>query len=335
LEYIGIRHCALKHHDTAVDLILKELIMLDINHILVVLDSEHPEQHAFDRALALASAVKANITIIGSCFESYCEESSSLALETKHKIKTALINNCDLWLESFASEAKKKGIEISTEVHWQKNIHNAVMASMSNSNFDLVIKGTEAHHGIIDRIFTHSDWSLLRHCPAPVLLVKSSKPWAKNRILASIDATSHDEGHRLINENILDFAEHLADHFATDLHLVNSYPMVALAFAMVPEVTAPNDIQKYITEQHKDKCEHYAKKYNINDDHIHITEGDPDDVVEVMAKEIEADLVVIGSVAREGFSGVLLGNTAERIIDRVSCDVLVIKPLDGVKPDVS
>jgi universal stress protein E len=309
--------------------------MLDINHILVVLDSEHPEQHAFDRALALASAVKADITIIGSCFERYCEKSSSLALETKYKIKTALISNCELWLESFAPEAKEKGIKISIEAHWQKNIHNAVMASMSNSNFDLVIKGTENHHGIIDRIFTHCDWNLLRHCPAPVLLVKSSKPWVSNRILASIDATSHDEGHRLINENILDFAEHLADHFATDLHLVNSYPMIALAFAMVPEVTAPEDIQKYITAQHKDECEHYAKKYNINDDHIHITEGDPDDVVELMAKEIEADLLVIGSVAREGFSGVLLGNTAERIIDRVPCDVLVIKPLDGVKPDIS
>ena len=104
---------------------------------------------------------------------------------------------------------------------------------------------------------------------------------------------------------------------------------------MVPEVTAPDDIQNYITKQHKVECEYYAKKYNINDDHIHITEGDPDDVVEIMAKEIEADLVVIGSVAREGLSGVLLGNTAERIVDRVSCDVLVIKPLDGVDPKVN
>ncbi|MFQ3172905.1 MAG: universal stress protein E [Oleispira sp.] len=313
----------------------KELAMLNIKHILVVLDSEHPEQLAFDRALALASSVKADITILGSCYEAYCEESSSLEIETKHKIKNALINNRQLWLDSFVGEAKKQGIKISTEVQWQKNLHSAVMASMNTSDFDLVIKGTRPHHSLIDRLFTHSDWSLIRHCQAPVLMVKSSKPWVNNRILASIDATSHDEGHRLINENILDFAEHLADHLATDLHLVNSYPMVALAFAMVPEVTAPNNIQKYITEQHKDECDRYSKKYNINDDHIHIIEGDPDDVVELMAKEIEADLVVIGTVAREGFSGVLLGNTAERIIDRVSCDVLVIKPLDGVKPDIN
>ena len=309
--------------------------MLDINHILVVLDSDHPEQHAFDRALSLAASVNADITVIGSCYENYCEESSSLEVETKHKIKSALINNCQHWLDSFAQEAETKGLEISTEVHWQKNLHDAVMASINVTDFDLVIKGTQAHHGIVDRIFTHSDWNLLRHCPAPVLLVKSSKPWINNRILASIDATSCDEGHRLINDNILDFAEHLADHFKTDLHLVNSYPMVALAFAMVPEVTAPDDIQKYITEQHKNECERYARKYSINDDHIHIAEGDPDDVIEVMAKEIEADVIVIGTVGREGISGVLLGNTAERIVDRVSADVLVIKPLDGVKPEIN
>lgn len=307
--------------------------MLDINHILVVLDNEHPEQHAFDRALALASSVNADITILGSCFEAYCEDNSSLEAETKNEIKTALINHKQRWLDSFVEEAKKNGIEISTEVHWQKSLYSAVMASMNTSDFDLVIKGTKPH-SLVDRIFTHSDWNLLRYSQAPVLLVKSAKPWVNNRILASIDATSHDKGHRLINENILDYAEHLADHLKTDLHLVNSYPMVALAFAMVPEVTAPDDIQKYISEQHKTECEFYAKKYNINDDHIHITEGDPDDVVEVMTKEIDADLVVIGSVGRGGWSGVLLGNTAERIVDRVSCDVLVIKPLDGVDPEV-
>lgn len=308
--------------------------MLNIRHILVALDSEHPEQPAFDRALDLASALKADITILGSCFEPYCEDNSSLESETKQSIKSALMNNCQQWLDSFAVEAERKGLEISTEVHWQKNLYNAVMMSMNTNNFDLVIKGAKDHYGIVDRIFTHSDWNLLRHCPSPVLLVKSAKPWKNNRILASIDATSHNEGHRLINENILDFSEHLADHLATDLHMVNAYPMVALAFAMVPEVTAPDDVQEYITRQHRSECERYAHKYKINEDHIHIVEGDPEDVLEVMTEEIKADLVVIGSVAREGISGVLLGNTAEKIINRVPCDILVIKPLDGVDPEV-
>lgn len=309
--------------------------MLNINHILVVLDNDHPEQPAFDRAIALASSVEADITILGSCYEAHCEDDSSLEAETKLKIKQALINNCQAWLDSYANEAERNGIEISTEVHWQKNIHDAVMASMNTGNFDLVVKGTKAHYTIIDRIFTHSDWNLLRHCPAPILMVKSAQPWVNNRILASIDATSQDEGHQLINENILAFAEHLSDNFSTDLHIVNSYPMVALAFAMVPEVSAPDDIHQYITKQHRLECSKYARKYNVNEDNVHIKEGDPDDVLEDMTKELAADVVVIGTIGREGLSGVLLGNTAERIIERVSCDVLVVKPLDGVDPTIS
>ena len=309
--------------------------MLDINHILVALDIDHPEQPAFDRAIKLAQSVGASITVLSSCYESYCEEGSSFDIDTRKKIKSALINKTTNWLDSFKSECEELGVSFQTEVHWQKNLYDAVMESMNNSDFDLVIKGTHAHRGIVDRIFTHTDWNLLRHCPAPVLLVKSSKPWQHNRILASIDATSHDEGHKLINENILDFAEHLADHFSTDLHLVNAYPLVALAFAMVPEVTAPDDIQDFVTKQHKENCDRYAEKYGINQDHIHISEGDPEDVIEALNDKIAADLVVIGTVGREGLAGVLLGNTAERIVDRVPCDVLVIKPLDGVKPDVN
>lgn len=309
--------------------------MLNINHILVVLDSDHPEQPAFDRALALANALKSDITILGSSYEAYCDDNSSLEIETKSKIKESLMNNCQMWLDSYTAEAESLGIEISTEVHWQKNLHDAVMASMNTGNFDLVIKGTKPHHNIIDRIFTHSDWNLLRHCPAPVLLVKSQKPWANNRILASIDATSQSAGHRLINENILDFSEYLTNQFSTDLHIVNSYPMVALAFAMVPEVTAPSDVQDYITKQHKLECSKYARKYNVDENNVHIKEGDPDDVVVAIAKELEVDVVVVGTVGREGLSGVLLGNTAERIVDRVECDVLVIKPLDGVDPEIN
>lgn len=309
--------------------------MLDINHILVVLDSEHPEQPALDRALWLAKSLQADLTLMTNTFEAYCEEGSPLTAidsDTQQRIKQALLDKSANWVNSFISEAEANGIEVDTEVHWQKHLHDAVIESMRNKNFDLVIKGTQPH-SLVDRIFTHTDWNMLRHCPAPVLLVKNATPWKHNRILAAIDATAPDQSHDLINDNILSFAEHLADHFETDLHLGNAYPLVSVAFAMVPEVTAPDDIQHYVTEQHEDACQQWAKKFNVNNDHLHIGEGDTDDVIADFAKQIESDLVVVGTVGREGLAGVLIGNTAESLVDKVACDVLVVKPLDGVKPD--
>ena len=304
--------------------------MLDINHILVVLDSNHPEQIALDRALWLAESLKADLTLLTATYEAYCEDNSSLDAETRERVKKALLNKSEQWLKSFVPEAGS--INVSAEVHWQKHLHEAVMESMRHNDFDLVIKGTRPH-GLLDRIFAHTDWNLMRHCPAPVMLVKSAAPWKHNRVLAAIDATSSDKGHQLINDNILSFAEHLADHFETDLHLANSYPLVSVAFAMVPEVTAPDDIQKYITEQHEESCGEWARKFSIAEDHVHIGEGDADKVIADISKNIEADVVVIGTVGREGLAGVLIGNTAEALVDKVACDIIVLKPSDGVLPE--
>ena len=304
--------------------------MLDINHILVVLDKDHPEQIALDRAVWLAESLDADLTLLTSAYEVYCEKNSSLDADTRQRIKDSLLEKADQWLSGYLPEAGK--VKVSKEVYWQKHLHDAVMESMRHQDYDLVIKGT-LKHGIMDRIFTHTDWNLLRHCPAPVMLVKNPAPWKNNRVVAAIDATSADEGHQVINDNILSYAEHLSDHFSTDLHMANSYPMVSVAFAMVPEVTAPDNIQKYITEQHEESCKQWAHKYNITEDHIHIGEGDADAVVADICDEIDADVLVIGTVGREGISGVLIGNTAELVVDKVDCDVIVVKPSGGVLPD--
>jgi universal stress protein E len=34
----------------------------------------------------------------------------------------------------------------------------------------------------------------------------------------------------------------------------------------------------------------------------------------------------MGAVARTGLKRLLIGNTAERMLDRLSCDVLIVKP---------
>ena len=43
-------------------------------------------------------------------------------------------------------------------------------------------------------------------------------------------------------------------------------------------------------------------------------------------KKEEVDLLVMGSVGRAGLAGVVVGNTAEKILRQVACSILVIKP---------
>ncbi|MGB1093015.1 MAG: universal stress protein, partial [Oceanobacter sp.] len=219
--------------------------MLDINHILVVLDSEHPEQIALTKAIWLAKKVEADLTLLSSVYEPYATEHSALDLETREKLHAAKTRGAEEWINSFVSEATEAGVRAVTRVIWAEHLEDAVTELLNQQDFDLVIKGTR-HHSMMDHLFSHEDWELMNQTDAPVMLVKTAQPWQSNRILASVDATAVDAEHRRINENILEYAEHLSDHFETDLHLVNAYPQIALALAMVPEVTTPSDIQETI-----------------------------------------------------------------------------------------
>lgn len=299
-----------------------------INNILVVMDRNNNDTRALERGLWLARSVKADVTILTSVWDSYSADNITLDEDTRYQLRSGLKSQAQKWLQSFLHE--HSDLDVKLDIRWHKHLFEAVIEAAQETPYDLVLK-TPNQHSLMDRIFTPLDWNLLRHCPAPVMLVRTEGPWQNNRLLACIDATSMDEGHKRINDNILTFAENLTDHFDTDLHIVNAYPLVNVAFAMVPEVTAPDDLHQYVQEQHEEASYQWADKYNAKRDQVHVKEGAPEIVVSELADELAADLVVIGSIGRSGFSGMLIGNTAELLLDKIRCDILVIKPSDGIE----
>jgi nucleotide-binding universal stress UspA family protein len=50
--------------------------------------------------------------------------------------------------------------------------------------------------------------------------------------------------------------------------------------------------------------------------------------------KLQADIVVMGTVARTGISGLIIGNTAETILNQLTCSVLAVKP-SGFKTPVT
>ena len=76
----------------------------------------------------------------------------------------------------------------------------------------------------------------------------------------------------------------------------------------------------------------HASKYDIGQSHTHVNEGLPEDVIQALSVELDAELVILGTIGRTGLSAALIGNTAEHVIDRLNCDVLALKPDGYVSP---
>ena len=208
---------------------------------------------------------------------------------------------------------------------------------------DLVIKMAESGEWL-DRVFGSDDMHLLRKCPCPVWLVKSDSPKAYQRILAAVDvddiypAEELNTRHQL-NVQILEMASSLALSESAQLHVVHVWGAVGeMAINSIFHDTLEEEVAAYVEQvrrQNEANLDTLMRVVTSNigqdaSDHIrpqtHLIKGAPRKEVPVLAKEIKADLVVMGTVARTGISGLFIGNTAETILNRLDCSVLAIKP---------
>ena len=64
----------------------------------------------------------------------------------------------------------------------------------------------------------------------------------------------------------------------------------------------------------------------------HLLKGSARKEIPALAKRLPVDCIVMGTVARTGIRGFIMGNTAETILEQIDCSVLAIKPHGFVTP---
>jgi universal stress protein E len=78
--------------------------------------------------------------------------------------------------------------------------------------------------------------------------------------------------------------------------------------------------------EHTDAVQALCAPLGIAADRIHIHQGGTRELLMTLTDQLRADVVVMGAVSRSGLKGLFLGNTAEDVLDRLHCDLLIVKP---------
>ena len=106
---------------------------------------------------------------------------------------------------------------------------------------------------------------------------------------------------------------------------------IAFAEQLVASRTPPEELAAYVESMRT--CTSDALhtlmpqiRDRLGDVRLELVKGEPADVIARFAGERSVDLVVMGTVARGGIQGMLMGNTAESTLQRLRCSVLAIKP---------
>ena len=308
--------------------------MLKYRNILVFIDPTKDSQPALERAVDIAEKEKeAEITLFLCCYDLSYEMTSLSSSEERQTMRSIVIKENQEWLDALLQPYKEKGLKIKSLVIWHHRPFQAAIIEVLKNKYDLVIKSTHLHSKFSAILFTPTDWNLLRKCPVPVLLVKHHQWPADGNILCAIDCKSiQDEEHHQLNQQILSEAKAMAEMLSANIHIVNAYPSPPMNIMLELPEFDPVNYEDSLQSFHQKTLNDYAQTYKIPEQQTHLKQGLPEDVISEVANDIDAELVILGTVGRSGLSATLLGHTAEQVIDNLNCDLLALKPQGFISP---
>ncbi len=299
-------------------------------HINLAL-SEHP---ALSRAVRLAQQNNAKLTAINVIDEHPAQAHAVLrSMHLEDALKLVEQDHREQ-LEKLVQPARDSGLDVETVVKVGSTFIELIRAPLRNKH-DLVIK-TVSSEGIFQRTFFGStDMHLLRKCPAPLWLIKAGEPETFRRILVPLDPNMEDGVKHDLGVNLLKLATSLAEMDGAELLIVHAWH--AYAEDKLKKHMEPQEFEEYVrawSQESSNRAWRFISAFEgeIKPQCVHLVQGEPGFVIPQFAKEHEVDIVVMGTLGRLGQHGLFIGDTAERILNRLECSVLALKPSGFVSP---
>ncbi|MDP2561542.1 universal stress protein UspE [Psychrobium sp. 1_MG-2023] len=304
--------------------------MMEYKNILVMVDPSKQEQPSLARAAFLARSYGAKISLFLCIYDLSYEMTSMLSQDEREAMRSGVVEQQRQWLLELA--AQYDDLTIETTVSWFNRPFEAAIKHVQQHQIDLLVKSTHKHDKLKSVIFTPTDWHLLRKSPCDVLLVKEHDWPEDGQIVTAINAVSEDEDHIYLNQKVMQHATDLGKVINGNVKVVNSFPGTPVNIAIeIPEFNT-QEYNSSVYKHHLQATEQLAQQYDLATSCCIIKEGLAEDVIPEVAKELDAELVIIGTIGRTGLSAAFIGNTAEHIIDQIDCDLLAIKPDGFVSP---
>ncbi|PVZ64992.1 universal stress protein [Pelagibaculum spongiae] len=293
--------------------------------ILVVIDPELEQHPSLNKAVHLAKQYQAKLELFISDYDpllatSYLFDAPSLerATQTLHN------RHCKL-LERMADSIRQQGIETTCDVRWQQRPADCILDKAEESGADLIVRCSHPNDGQ-DLPFSHTDWDLIREASVPLLLVKH-QPWqASPKILVAIDPMHTRAESIKLEQKLLGEGTALAEKLSGEVHALHAFDPSKLEMHIEAGVIRFPDTPGHIRELHKAAFAETIKQSSIDPANQHLLEAVPEKGIVDFAKKNSYDITVMGAISRSAIERVLIGHTAEKILEKISSDLLIIKP---------
>ena len=300
------------------------------NTILAIVEMERFPLEVATRAARIAKFYDADLKLVLSDpTVSFLRSSFMISVDSK-QIADTVRQAQEEELERIVAAIADMGLNISTSVIQDRPASDAMVAKALDCEPLLVVKGTVYHSPAERATFTFNDWQLIRKLDYPLWLVKP-RPWSeKPIIIAAVDPMYPHEDDGRLTQAIVDFARSLAEICGGKLLLLHTYERLeeVSSFAKLefkPMKVPVRELEEKMRDEHRRHLDSLAARNDVDVGAIHLLPGRTRDILPAFARTQNADVVVMGAVARSGLQRRIIGSTAEHVLDHVPCDILVAR----------
>ena len=300
-----------------------------IRRILVAIkDPATRSSPALSKGAQLARALNAELVLFHAMSAPlYLDGDITLLGEGLADLERAGREGCLARLEAMARKSCDGLAKVTVSAEWDYPVYEAVIREATRIKADLIIAERHAGWHTPRSLLRLTDWELLRLSPIPVLLVKNASAYRRPTVLAAVDPDHSCAKPLRLDREILALGSRLATALRGNLHAVHAY--VPIPVAAYAEGTSAEEIARMRAQTAaaaRKKVRQATRHLSLGESRLHVIGRHPSDAIEESAGETGSSIVVMGAISRRGFRRLLFGNTAERVLDHLPCDVLVVKP---------
>lgn len=306
--------------------------MKPIKNILLAIDGEYQKQALANEVSAVARGGAARVTLLNvfdapSGDKKMNEESTSLQQWMEEDRLGSM--------KDISSALVEKGIEVMLKQSHGKPYLEIVHEALAGG-YDLVMKPAESKTSLKDVLFGSADMQIFRMSPYPTWIFKPTPSMKLNIIMVAVDLLKHDKEKNALADKVLQWGKAVANLVGAELHVIHTWSLFGELTMRGRAVTAVT-VDKLVEDEKRGQLQllNDALARNgleRNQIKVHFIKGEAEDLIPELARSVQADLLVMGTVGRTGIPGFFIGNTADSILRQVNCSVLAIKPDGFVTP---
>ena len=207
------------------------------------------------------------------------------------KARAARLDTQMARLHALAAPLQAEGLDVSIDARWDHPLDEAIVRKAIESHADIVVKDSHYHSALKRSRFTNTDWSLIRNCPAKLLLVKSHVTAANLRVVAAIDPLHERDAAATLDKRILETAAALSSAVGAELHVLHAFditPVIAASTEamMMPMALPITEIADAMSAEHATAVHALTDAMKLPRERVHIPPGGARDQLRVHRPEL-------------------------------------------------